>query len=73
MGMLSSQEGLFGGLPFGDAGGGGRRAPSVDWLDFAEVDRYDERGFNRAGLHMETGGPFDPHGYDVHGLDSRGV
>ena len=54
MGMLSSQEGLFGGLPFGDAGGGGRRAPSVDWLDFAEVDRCDERGFNPASCHTFT-------------------
>lgn len=48
------------------------RAGAAAWLDAAAVDTYDARGFNRAGVHRETGSRLDPDGYDVFGYDVRG-
>ena len=72
--------GLFAGFPFplGQTGGFGRAAGGADaagsaaWLASAALDEYDERGFNRVGVHRETGGRFDLQGYDVFGYDVRG-
>jgi hypothetical protein len=54
------------------------RAGAPAWLDGAAAPAYDERGFDAAGLHRDTGTRLDPEGftcdgYDLHGFDRRGL
>ena len=34
---------------------------------------YTLKGFNRFGIHKDTGTRFDPYGYDVYGFDRHGI
>ncbi len=72
-------SGLVGGPGSGDVGTAGQGGcAQASWLARATFDEYDERGFNQAGIHSETGSRYDlsgydVFGYDVHGFNARGV